>query len=65
MIVSPQRSIADTMLSTIEEFNESSSPKNKMRKLITANETEYRRRIIMFLKFLNIGLSCISKEAYK
>ena len=65
MIVRPHNNVEDTMLSTTEAFKASSSPKNKIKKLITANETEYSRRMIMFLKFRRIGLSCISKEAYK
>ena len=59
MIVIPHNKTAETRLSTTEEFKSSSSPKKRIRKLMIAKETEYRRSIIMFLKFLRIGLSCI------
>jgi hypothetical protein len=38
--VSPHSKIAATRLSTIEEFNSSSNPKKRIRKLITEKETE-------------------------
>jgi hypothetical protein len=40
MRVRPESKIEDTRLSNIEELKSSSSPKNKIKKLITANETE-------------------------
>ena len=40
MMVSPHNNIEETMLSTTEAFKASSRPKNRIRKLITANETE-------------------------
>ncbi|KAA0245293.1 MAG: hypothetical protein EDM72_07320 [Chlorobiota bacterium] len=65
MIVNPDSNMAETRLSTTDAYRSSFRPKNKIRKLITANETEYSRRIIMFLKFRRMGLSCISQTAYK
>jgi hypothetical protein len=38
--VRPHNKIADTRLSTIEEFKSSSNPKKSIRKLMTAKETE-------------------------